>query len=585
MLQQEIAGLDFDRYLSVSSNPVHHPEPHHPDYFHNHHHQQQQQQHQQRVMYSNQQPIIQRSIEPTESSRSIPTPIEYLPSQVQHNSKSPIEVIDWCFKEQPQNIHAVLATSTSHQPSIQKLHSPNHYAYPINQQSASAFPSGQQDGKPSIAAQHLPSSSMLNLGQQNIAFTPRNSIVNDNSISLSGIENGTGEGMSQTPGLMHANSLPTPVSDMLPGTPHSQSSFHSNESCRSPFNNDNTYKSPSMNPPTTLKNAFTAIDQWKKIKQDNLIADNEIAPWKNAVEDRRESGATNATDMVAATIAAVKARFSPGAAPVNPNRQFQKVAHNAIERRYRNNINDRIRDLKNVVPALYKANVKEKKSNSAGSNGEEDDNSSDDEDRDDIGEIIDGVEVARKLNKATILLKAVEYIQHLKHTNELAERENHVLQQLLSQMPGGNEVLARFQVQKNEFQQAEYQRLIAERRSVLEQEKIERQRMLRERAAQRAALAELIPKPERKPYRRRAKKQQEKQQKPKNHAPSKRHAFNSSLNNEEKTFATHNSPSKYTVMSTTDNPTKPNEPNVNNEGATPFRNYIISTSNQSQLIH
>lgn len=180
-----------------------------------------------------------------------------------------------------------------------------------------------------------------------------------------------------------------------------------------------------------------------------------------------------------------------------PGKQLKKVAHNAIERRYRNNINDRIRELKNVVPALYKARIREK--------GEADDDSSvgdSDNDQDDVV-IVEGVEVAKKLNKATILRKATEYIQFLKNTNDTTEQENLILQQIIAQMPGGNDVLNRFLCQKNEFEKSEQDRLARERRNAQERERTERQRILRERAAQRAALAQLLPKPERRPYRRR----------------------------------------------------------------------------------
>lgn len=237
---------------------------------------------------------------------------------------------------------------------------------------------------------------------------------------------------------------------------------------------------------------------------------------------RSDSVASNTSSMVAAAVAAVAARSTPRS-PIETGRQLKKVAHNAIERRYRNNINDRIRDLKNVVPALYKAKIREKRSSSS-KIGFEDEDSSDGEgnnpsnnassggDEDNDGDIVDGVEVAKKLNKATILHKATEYIHHLKHTNELTKRENLVLQQILAQMPGGAKVLARFQTQKNDFEQAEQQRLIKERRELMERERTERQRVLRERAAQRAALAELLPKPERRPYRRRTKKQQQQEE-------------------------------------------------------------------------
>lgn len=178
-----------------------------------------------------------------------------------------------------------------------------------------------------------------------------------------------------------------------------------------------------------------------------------------------------------------------------PGKQLKKVAHNAIERRYRNNINDRIRELKNVVPALYKAKIKEK--------GDADDDDNSTESGGEEKEIVDGVEVAKKLNKATILRKATEYIEFLKHTNENTEQENQILQQIIAQMPGGQDILARFLRQKAEFEKEEQERLAIERREQHEREKVERQRILRERAAQRAALAQLLPKPERRPYRRR----------------------------------------------------------------------------------
>lgn len=220
---------------------------------------------------------------------------------------------------------------------------------------------------------------------------------------------------------------------------------------------------------------------------------------------RSDSTTSSTTDLVAAAIATVTARTT-AQTPMMPGRQLKKVAHNAIERRYRNNINDRISELKKVVPALNQAKNREKKWNSS---DKDEDESADDENEENAGDddIIEGVEVARKLNKATILHKATDYIHHLKHTNELAEQENQALQQILAQLPGGAKVLAHFQVQKCGYQQAEQQRLLTERKEAMEHERNERQRMLRERAAQRAVLAELFPKQERRPYSRRAKKQ------------------------------------------------------------------------------
>ncbi|KAG9288934.1 hypothetical protein G9A89_019556 [Geosiphon pyriformis] len=104
-----------------------------------------------------------------------------------------------------------------------------------------------------------------------------------------------------------------------------------------------------------------------------------------------------------------------------PNKQQKKVAHNAIERRYRNNINDRINDLKNVVPALCHLKSKDNK----------------DEDEDDE---VDGIPAATKLNKATILRKATEYIIHLKKNNQEFKDQNEILKKIIAQLPGGIEL-------------------------------------------------------------------------------------------------------------------------------------------------
>ncbi|KAF9346372.1 hypothetical protein BGX26_002143, partial [Mortierella sp. AD094] len=108
-----------------------------------------------------------------------------------------------------------------------------------------------------------------------------------------------------------------------------------------------------------------------------------------------------------------------------PTKQQKKVAHNAIERRYRNNINDRINDLKNVVPALCNIKTKDDK----------------DDDDDDEPQDADGVARATKLNKATILRKATEYIIVLQKRENAAKAENVILRQLLISLPGGVDLL------------------------------------------------------------------------------------------------------------------------------------------------
>ncbi|RDW62054.1 hypothetical protein BP6252_11487 [Coleophoma cylindrospora] len=89
---------------------------------------------------------------------------------------------------------------------------------------------------------------------------------------------------------------------------------------------------------------------------------------------------------------------------------LKKTAHNMIEKRYRTNLNDKIAALRDSVPSLR---VMVKKN----SRGEDDD-------VDDGEEDLQGLTPAHKLNKATVLAKATEYIAHLEKRNKHICREN-----------------------------------------------------------------------------------------------------------------------------------------------------------------
>lgn len=167
---------------------------------------------------------------------------------------------------------------------------------------------------------------------------------------------------------------------------------------------------------------------------------------------------------------AVNAALNTPTPPVG--RQHKKTAHNAIERRYRNNINDRIAELKNAVPALLYAKVKDSRSGKRSHREDEDDEGEDGE------EFLDGVAVATKLNKATILRKATEYINHLKKTGEDVRRENQTLQHILSQLPGGQDVLQRYHIQKQQREKEIRQQQILDRQM---QKQKEHQRKLANR--------------------------------------------------------------------------------------------------------
>lgn len=111
-----------------------------------------------------------------------------------------------------------------------------------------------------------------------------------------------------------------------------------------------------------------------------------------------------------------------------------KVPHNAIERRYRDNINERIATLRAAVPALRDLTPK----NNGGSSsllprkprrkGEPED-------------LVDGVSAATKLNKATILGKATEYIHYLKKRETQLSAEAEGLKELIRSLQGGEDVL------------------------------------------------------------------------------------------------------------------------------------------------
>lgn len=82
----------------------------------------------------------------------------------------------------------------------------------------------------------------------------------------------------------------------------------------------------------------------------------------------------------------------------------KKTSHNVIEKRYRNNLNDKIQELRDSVPSLRAMSRP---------NGKENDDSED----------LEGLTPAHKLNKATVLAKATEYIKHLEKRNKTAMTE------------------------------------------------------------------------------------------------------------------------------------------------------------------
>lgn len=89
----------------------------------------------------------------------------------------------------------------------------------------------------------------------------------------------------------------------------------------------------------------------------------------------------------------------------------KKASHNVIEKRYRNNLNDKIVELRNSVPSL-RAMGRTHPGNDS--------------------EDLEGLTPAHKLNKATVMAKATEYIRHLERRNKTIADEMAALQSRLA---------------------------------------------------------------------------------------------------------------------------------------------------------
>ncbi|KAJ5155342.1 hypothetical protein N7492_008145 [Penicillium capsulatum] len=102
--------------------------------------------------------------------------------------------------------------------------------------------------------------------------------------------------------------------------------------------------------------------------------------------------------------------------PVQPGKKMpaKKRAHNVIEKRYRANLNDKIAELRDSIPSLRTKNLN-------GDSNEDDDDA-------------EATTPASKLNKASILSKATEYIKHLEIRNKRLEDENTSLKNRLRQV-------------------------------------------------------------------------------------------------------------------------------------------------------
>jgi hypothetical protein len=142
------------------------------------------------------------------------------------------------------------------------------------------------------------------------------------------------------------------------------------------------------------------------------------SPETRSNSDLRLSGDTLRDETSPTNVRPLKRKISPN--DIVPQREqmppaAKKRPHNIIEKRYRANLNEKIAELRDSVPSL-----RSKKSKPRDGSGAE----SEDED-------LDGLTPSNKLNKASILTKAVEYIRHLEFRTKRLEDENRSLKERL----------------------------------------------------------------------------------------------------------------------------------------------------------
>ncbi|KAI8868183.1 hypothetical protein GQ42DRAFT_164303 [Ramicandelaber brevisporus] len=220
---------------------------------------------------------------------------------------------------------------------------------------------------------------------------------------------------------------------------------------------------------TTSASAATAAAKSKSKSKAASLSDPVLNATASSTIDIKESASTlalNAARDVPATLVTGPTvdNSTASAAPAGRGRQSAKTkqqaaegrkkAHNAIERRYRNNINDRIKDLRNAVPALcypvppsaeplLPHEVKKGRKRRAGEVDEEDDG-------DDYMEgpltgneiIVDGIVATSRNNKAIVLRKGTEYIYYLRKSVERLRRESAAFKAALESFPGGQEFVS-----------------------------------------------------------------------------------------------------------------------------------------------
>ncbi|OBA20226.1 hypothetical protein METBIDRAFT_44344, partial [Metschnikowia bicuspidata var. bicuspidata NRRL YB-4993] len=115
----------------------------------------------------------------------------------------------------------------------------------------------------------------------------------------------------------------------------------------------------------------------------------------------------------------IRSRPKTQKAKVSKPERKPKTSHNIIEKKYRTSINAKILELREVVPTLKFATGKARV----------------------LMADLDGLSPACKLNKASILTKANEYIKHMRKKNKTLEKQIRDLQEFVSRASAGQPIM------------------------------------------------------------------------------------------------------------------------------------------------
>lgn len=172
------------------------------------------------------------------------------------------------------------------------------------------------------------------------------------------------------------------------------------ESISSSYSND----SYSNDTPSTRASSTNTSPEMVNIK-------NEYIPHIPTVSEQNAASSETSSNGSLSGAKPLVEKGKKKASKVTKPAKKDKTSHNMIEKKYRTNINSKILILRDAVPSLRIA--------AAGPNAK-------------ISMVdLEGLVPASKLNKASVLTKATEYIKHLEQKNDVLRRQNIQLQRLI----------------------------------------------------------------------------------------------------------------------------------------------------------